>query len=140
MSEDMVQRILVPLISGTIQMIVLKMIVPKIKDLEPIKQAGVVLPIFFAITFVMVMTVLRPVEWEIGGTVSDASTGELLEGATIVIQQWTDLTGTDGRFLVKGESSRKPSRIRIKVEFEGYRPVTKFVRLDSEPDIGLESR
>jgi predicted PurR-regulated permease PerM len=140
MTEDTLQRILVPLISATIQGIVLKMIVPKIKDLVSIKQAGIVLPILFAITFVMVMIVVRPVKWQIEGTVSDANTGELLEGATIAIQEWTDLTGTDGRFLVTGESSRKPSKIRIRVEFEGYRPVTKFVRLNSEPEIALESR
>jgi hypothetical protein len=94
MTEDMFQRILVALITGAIQMVVLKIIVPKIKDLVSIKQAGIVLPILFAITFVMVMIVVRPVKWQIEGTVSDVSTGELLEGATITVQEWTDLTGT----------------------------------------------
>jgi len=140
MGWTLIIQVLVSLIAAIIEGIVLRIIFTKIRDISAKRLFIIVAPTFFVITFVILIIMLKPARWELEGRVVDATTGHDIPGAEITVQQWFDLTGTDGRFSVRGESSTKPSEVRIRVQLEEYEPVTRFVTLDGRQTIELEPR
>lgn len=84
----------------------------------------------------MLLPVLASAQFSVSGIISDQQTGKPLPGATVSIENSTQITATDasGKFVISGLSG---GSYNLKVTYIGYQAVEKAVVLKSNLTINL---